>query len=383
MVRSLRDTIKNTSGVLKGLFVLGTILIIIGILHFTGLIEHDFSTRYGISIPDNSLWGITYQTLYAFGFLFIFVSLLLLLPIMDQKSRLSMEKLTPLWGLLIIIGIGFIVYSVLIYMNWLLVLDSNHSWFDYYMLGGILTFIGFVVLIFSPENFNDMIKYYSAYKGIFFLGVFIEILSFLSYSKLLLTFGILKTQWIVLCVIGIIPLFIGGIPLLLISIQNSLIKKILIIITSLLGLIIGGITYLAPTLALNKIIFPMSVFKYNNYFDYLVFGSLLFIGSLLWIKINFKGKFLKRNTIWGLFLILGFINILVSSMLVISDTYFIDLGITPFLENKSTLAGYSILGMTWDVYFFNGIFIIIIAIIIITSNLFIETLEVDSLKVNF
>ena len=122
----------------------------------------------------------------------------------------------------------------------------------------------------------------------------------------------------------------------------------------------------------------MSIFKYNNYFDYLVYGAILTFAGVAGITIIYQKTLRHKNNIWAIILSLGIIQILISMILVTSDTYYIDLGLAPFLENFPNLNGHSLFGMTWDDFFFNGLFTTIISLIIISLILFIETLEFDN-----
>ncbi len=71
----MRDTVKTVVSFLKCIFVFGFILILIGFLYFMEIFTHDdLSGKYGAKILDNSLFGITYQTLFMFGFSFVIIS---------------------------------------------------------------------------------------------------------------------------------------------------------------------------------------------------------------------------------------------------------------------------------------------------------------------
>ena len=161
-------------------------LILVGFLYFIEYFKHDLSIKYGLDIPDNSLYGITYQTLYMFGFYFILISLLLILPLVDQKSRNLVNKANFLWVLITIADFEVILYSLLINNHILPAFNPNHTWFDYLVLGGILSFIGFNMLVFSIKDLQVLEKYFPIFLSLIILGLVIELLSFLAYSKLLI-----------------------------------------------------------------------------------------------------------------------------------------------------------------------------------------------------
>ena len=351
-------------------------LILVGFLYFIEYFKHDLSVKYGLDIPDNSLYGITYQTLFMFGFYFILISLLLILPLMDQKSRNLVNKANFLWILITIVGFEIILYSLLIDNHILSAFNPNHTWFDYLVLGGILSFIGFNVLVFSIKDFQVLEKYFPILSSLIILGMVIELLSFLAYSKLLI--GLKKSVWIDLFLVGIVPLYFGGLPFCLSKIITPFTKIKYIRVLVSFSVTIGFLVYLAPTFALNKLILPMSIFKYNNYFDYLVYGAILTFAGVAGMTIIYQKTLRHKNNVWTIILSLGIIQILISMILVTSDTYYIDLWVTPFLEIFPNLNGHSLFGMTWDVFFFNGLFTTIISLIIISLILFIETLEFDN-----
>lgn len=377
MTVNLLNTLKAVIGLLRGVFLFGLLLIFIGFLYFTEFIRHDFANISNVDLLDNSLWGITYQTLYMFGFYFVIISLLLLLPLMSRDTRNLMSKMNDLWIFISIIGIVVISYSVLVNAHLLLALNSKHSWFDYFILGSILSLIGYNVLIFSIGDFDILNKYSVIFQGLIILGIILELISFLTYCKLLLGLGIPKPAWEGLFFVGIVPLYFGGLPYSLTKAQQSITPHKTIPIVLVSCIIIGGLTYLAPTLAINKIILPMTIFKYNNYFDYLLFATILTLVSIVGITLHFHELMRPRSIVWYSIFILGLIQIFISLVLVISDTYFLDLGLTPFLEDFPYLNGYSLLGMRWDGFFINGFFTTSLALIIISLILFLEALELN------
>ncbi len=297
---------------------------------------------------------------------------------MDQNSRYLIVKMKPVLFFFTIFGTEIILYSILINMHILPCLKPDHSWFDYFVLGIILLFVGFTILIFSIEDVQVLGKYAPLFLIFIIFGCFLELVSFFAYSKILNMFGIKKSVWKDLFFAGIMPIYIGGLPFSLYKIQHTTNRKYSISISAISLIVVGSLVYLSPTLALNRIILPMTIFNYNDYFDYLLFGSTLTLIGIIGITLVFYEFMRAKNVYLVVIFILGAIQIVLSMILLISDTYFIDLGLRPILENLSNLNGYSIFGMTWDVFFFNGLFTTLISLIIISLIIYLETLELDS-----
>ena len=367
-------TIKYT-GVLKWILIFGGLIIVIGLTYFLGIFEIDF--EYSLLFPPapvNSLYGITYFALYAFGFYLVIFALLLILPTLTTNQRKGLNKYQKFFIALGVFGLGLISYSLLINPNILPILGSNQKWFDYFIIGMIISFSNYLVLMFSTKNFQEL----SNYNWVWFLlvctGIITEFLSLLTYWSLLRIIWVSPTSWGDLYFIGLIFLFLGGLPLLLSYKPTGQKESLILGILSLILIISGIITYLAPTLALNGIFIPLSIFKYNRYFDYLFFGSLLLTGGVALVSsLEATLKYLSKYSIlWTIVLILGFFQYVCSILMEITDTYFIDLGLE-FLFFQSA-RGSLLFGMPWYVFLFNGLITTFSALIIVSSLIFKESI---------
>ncbi len=369
MFQHLREFIIKYTGVLRWILLVGVLLILIGLTYFLGIFKIDFEYSL-LGAPVNSLYGITYLALYAFGFYLVIFALLLILPALTKNQREKLKKYQKFFIAFGIIGLGLISYSLLINPNILPILGSNQKWFDYFILGMIISFSNYLVLMFSTENFQELSNYNRVWFLLVCTGIIIEFLSLLAYWSLLRIIRMSPTSWGDLYFIGIIFLFIGGLPLLLSYKPTNQRDSLVLGHLSLILIISGIITYLAPTLALNGVLISLSIFKYNRYFDYLFFGSLLLIvGVALASTLEGVHKYLRKSrTLWALVLILGFLQYFCSILLEITDTYFIDLGLD-FLFLQSA-HGSLLFGMSWYVFLFNGLITTFSALIIVSSLIF-------------
>ncbi len=354
-------------------------IILIGLTYFLGIFEIDFEYSL-LGTPVNSLYGITYLALYAFGFYLVLLALLLIVPTLDRIGRKKLNYYQRFFISFGIFGLILILYSLLIYFSILPALISNHSWFDYFIIGVIISFSNYSVLIFSTENFQELSIYNWIWIPLISIGTVLEILSLFTYWSLFQIIGVSANSWGDHYLFGIIFLFIGGLPLLLSykqtdqRVSNGLGILSLILITS------GIITYIAPTLALNGILFPFSIFRYNKYFDYLFFGSLLLIlGVSIASNLEVTRKILKKfSLLWIFILILGFLQYIISILMEITDTHFIDLGLDfLFLKNAR---GSLLFDMTWNVFLINSFITTISVLIILSSLIFRESNLTDRIE---
>ena len=345
-------------------------IIFTGLSYFLGIFEIDFEYSL-LGAPINSLYGITYLTLYAFGLYLVFFALLLILPALDENRRKGLKRYRKLLISVVIFGLILILYSRLINLGILPTMNFNYNWLDYFVIGTMITVITYPILIFSTENFQDLAKYNWVWILLIIVGIYTELLSLLTYWSLLLTLGIPATSWGDLFLFGIVFLLLGGFPLLLSYKQTDKRISLGLGILSLILIVSGLISYLAPTLALNGVLLPLSIFEYNNYFDYLFFGALLLIMgvSIASYLEEFQNFFKKIPVLWFTLLFLGFLQYFVSILMEITNTYFIDLGLDfLFLESAR---GSLLFGMTWNVFFING-FIMTISVLIILSSIILK-----------
>jgi len=375
----LRDSAIKYIGILKFILIIGIMIIFTGLAYFLGILEIDFEYSL-LGTPVNSLYGITYLTLFALGFYLVILAILLILPTFDKINRKKLKNYQRLFISFGIFGTVLILYSLLIYLGILPTLQSYQTWFDYFIIGIMISFSSYLAFIFFTENFQELSVYNWIWALLVSAGFVIEILSLLTYWSLLQIIGISANYWSDLYLFGIVFLFIGGLPLLVSYKQTNKRVSSGLVILSLILIISGIITYIAPTLAINGLLFPFSIFKYNKYFDFLLFGSLLMIlGVSIASNLEITQKFLKKlPLLWFFFLILGFLQYLISILMEITDTHFIDLGLDfLFLRNAQ---GSLLFGMTWNVFLINSFITTLSVLIIVSSLIFKESdlaIEID------
>ena len=380
MFQHLRDTVIRYSGLLRWLIIIGSLTIVLGLGYFLGIYEIDFEYSL-IGVPVNSFYGITYLSLFAFGFYLILLALLLILPTLDSNSRRKLHKYQQLFIGGLMVGLGLISYSLLIYFEILPSLESRHTYFDYFVLGLLLLISTYLFLMFSFEKFQDLYLYNRIWYILICLGIMFELFALASYWSLMRIIRISQTSWGIFYFIGVIFLFIGGAPVLNSFKYNEKINRQITLILghiSAILIISGLITYLAPTLALNGIVFPLYIFEFNRYFDYLYFGSLFLIIGLA-IVFNLEGvqEYSKKySKLWVSVLIFGLSQYIVSILMEITDTHFTDLGVE-FLFQQSTTRGSLLFDMTWNVFLLNSFITTLSALMILSALIFKETLLVD------
>ncbi|MHA2094375.1 MAG: hypothetical protein ACW98F_07095 [Candidatus Hodarchaeales archaeon] len=362
----LRDGVVKYSGVLKWFLVIGCSIIVLGLMYFLGIFEIDFEYSL-LGAPINSFYGITYNTLLIFGFYLLIVALLLILPTLDLPGRNNLKNYFKLYIFLGMLGLGFIFYSLMINLNILPELDSAHKWFDYFVIGIILIVLSYLFVMSSTENYQELSQYFRVWVLLITIGIAIEIFSLLTYWSLLRIIPMNPSSWGDLYFIGLLFLYIGGLPFL--RTYKPTDKRLLTTmgVTSLILILLGLLVYLAPTLALNGILFPISIFKYNRYFDFLIYGSLLLIiGVSLASNNEIVHKYLKKFS--------------TSILMEITNTHFIDLGLDILFGQSSR--GSLLFGMSWNVFLFNGVITTLSALIIINSLIIAETDEKKAIEKN-
>ena len=359
--------------------IIGISLIIIGLLFFMGINKIDY--RYGGYLPQppsKSLYGITPYDFYAIGLYLLLIGLLLVFPTFNKDKRASLKNKNLLYLVITVNGLEIILYSFLINVNILPVLDPDHNWFGYFLIGFFVFFIGYMFVIFSMDDFSRLDNYQILWLSLVSFGVLMIIISLFTYWGLmrLLTFS--PNIWPTFLVFGILAIIIGGPPLLINRITNnkSLAGPFLWIPILITG--IGVITYLAPTMALNGILFPMTIFQYNNYYDYLIFGTVLILLGFPFILFSDKSKvrFVKERPVFITILVLGIIHFFLSIVLLLTDTYLIDIGLKSVLPQM----GYKtiILGMPSTVWYINGFILTMISLLGIHLLVLRETIKLDN-----
>ncbi len=369
----MRKIVVRSSSILLTLAGIGILTITLGIIYFSG----------AGGIESELFYGFNYGILLAFGFYLSLVGFFPVLTSLDASGKNAVQKFKPHLFLITGIGVIFLIYSALV-PHTLSPLTPSHTWFDYYLLGALLIIFGFSAILLTIRDRERIWKFKIILLLIFAIGILIEIVSLLTYFELLAFIDIKKSMWLTFYLFGGIILFIGMVSLM-ISASSSfrVIIHRLRFIWILIALI-GIIAYITPTLALNGIL-PETVFELMNYSDFLFFGGLAIIIGLLLISASEQAyDFIYKLRFLMLFLLLvGTIQLLISFILVLPTSEYIDI---PQLESLPlmTISDYPgttgflmLIGMTWDVFYINGIIMTFISIIFICSIVFFESEEIS------
>lgn len=366
----MREKIISIKKWILALISVGILITIVSFLLFIGLIETTDPVLYGL--PEKSLFGIEYQVLLAFGFYLTFFGLFLILPVQNRKNRNTLKRFNTFFLLLFLNGVELLVYSVLT-SNFLPPLESSHSWLDYYILGVFLILFSFTLIVFKIQDFSELKEQKIVYFLLCFTGIFLFILSLFSNNI---------SNWGVLSLYGCIIFYVGILPLLVTYAVNlrSFLDRFLVI--WIIITIIGVMIYLTPTLILNGL-GSMSIFKYIKYFDFLTFGIIFIIVGTIPLGLIQKGRSLiyKYRFLWILLLLLGVVQILISSILVLHTSYLVEIPID-FIISNVTPVGPMIIGMTWNIYYINGTVLTVISFAFICPILLFETLESEKESTN-
>ncbi|MFX0014598.1 MAG: hypothetical protein ACFFB2_05570 [Promethearchaeota archaeon] len=369
----MRKTVVRSSNILLTIAGIGILTIILGIIYFSG----------AGGIEGGLFYGFNYGILLAFGFYLSLIGFFPVLTSLDASGKKAVKKFYP--HLLLLTGIGFIflIYSTLV-PHILTPITPSHTWFDYYILGAVLIIFSFSTILLATHDRTRLWRFRIIFFLIFFAGILFEIASLLTYFDLLAFIDIEKSMWLTFYLFGGVILFIGMIPLLISASSNfrAIIHRLRFIF--ILIALIGIIAYIIPTLALNEIL-PITVFEFMNYYDFLLFGSLAILIGLLLISASDQAyEFIyKLRFLMILLLFVGTIQLLISFVLVLPTSEYIDI---PQLETlplmtisdfPNTYGMLMLIGMTWDVYYVNGIIMTFISIIFICSIVFFESEEIS------
>ncbi|MFX0185994.1 MAG: hypothetical protein ACFE95_23160, partial [Candidatus Hodarchaeota archaeon] len=368
----MRKAIVKSSNILLTLGGIGILTMTLGFLYFSG----------AGGIGEGLFYGFNFGILLAFGFYLSLVGFFPVLTSLDIGSKNTVRKFYPHLIIISVIGIILVIYSGLV-PHTLEPLDPSHRWFDYYIFGALLIVFGFSSILLAVRNRERIWKFKIVLFLVFFIGILIEIASLLIYFEALEFLEIEKSMWLTFYLFGGIILFFGMIPLLVGA--SSGFRRVIHQLRFLwiLLALIGIVVYFVPTLALNNIL-PLTVFDYMGYFDYLIFGGLIIAIGLLVLSASDQAyDFIYKLRFVMLFvLLIGTIQLIISFVFVLPTSEFIDipqlesLPMVTLSEFPSTYGYLMLLGMTWDVFFINGIIMSFIAIIFICSIVFFESEEI-------
>ena len=345
-------TVVKLSRILLTITGIGITAIALGILYFSGLAS-----------SDRLFYGFDYKILLSFGFFFGFVGLFPVLTSMDINMKKNVKKVYI--HLLVIIGIGVvgIIYSFLVYGNYLSSFDPSHSWFDYLIITSFFLFFGFSSLIFAVENRERLWGYKLVFLLFIAIGLIFYVLSGLAYGQYL-DFGelipILDVDWSVFFIAGSIITYLGLLPLMVTASQgfrDRIYKlRFLWIITSLIGFLL---VILAPVIMyyeINVLGIEWTVILYT--------GALIeFISLFLFVGSDSVVSFLQKlRVLWIFLLLLGILSVIVSLVLVQSTSTIM----VSYFDIET------LLGFRWEIYFVIGTVLTVSALILIGALLFYE-----------
>ena len=216
----MRKSVIKYKGSLTWLIVISISLLIIGLLYFLGFNKIEYEGYYP-QPPSKSLYGITPYAFYALGFYLLLIGLLLVLPTLNKGNRTSLKKNKLLYLIITINGLEIIIYSIFINLNLLPVLDPDHNWFGYFLVGFFVFFIGYMLVIFANDDFTELANYRNRLSFIVSFGVLIIIISLFTYWGLMRAFTISPNEWPPILMCGVLFLIIGGSPLLITRLTNN------------------------------------------------------------------------------------------------------------------------------------------------------------------
>jgi hypothetical protein len=310
-------------------------------------------------VEGGLFYGLNFGVLLAFGFYLSLIGFFPVLTSLNVSSKNTVRKFYPHLIIISVVGVILVIYSGLV-PHTLEPLDPSHTWFDYYIFGALLIVFGFSTILLAVRDRERIWKFKIILFLVFFVGIFIEIASLLTYFEVLEFLNIEKSMWLTFYLFGGIILFFGMIPLL-VSASSSFRRVIhhlrfLWILIALIGIIVYFIIFGGLTIAIGLLLLSASDQAYD------------FIYKLRFVML--------------LILLLGTIQLIISFVFVLPTSKFIDipqLESIPFvtLSEYASTEGYLMLqGMTWDVFFINGIIMSFIAIIFICSIVFFESEEI-------
>jgi hypothetical protein len=336
----------------------------LGFAYFLDILEIDFEYSL-LGAPIHSFYGISYVTLFIFGYYLVILTSVLLFSISERDKQKQFHNYQNILLSVSVAGGGIILYSYLNFLGVLPSIASYHDWFDYFFVGLIFFSLTYFIIVFSNEKLQQSFQYNKILILLLGFGIAIEIFSILTYWSLMKGFQAPPDTWNVYFSFGLIFLFGGGIPILRAYKPKKANLSIFLAVLAILLMISGLIIYLAPTLALNDFFMPMSIFKYNKYFDYLIYGSLLLIsGIALGVNNeNLQNRLRKFSLLWLIIFLFGALQVFISGVMVLTDSYFVDLGLRSFFHQD--LTGSMLFGMRWNVFLFNGIITTLSVLIII------------------
>ncbi|MHA1227066.1 MAG: hypothetical protein ACTSPV_10030, partial [Candidatus Hodarchaeales archaeon] len=308
-----------------------------------------------------------------FGFYLSIVGLIPVLTSLDDNMKNNIKKI---YGhLLVLTAIGTIgmLYSLLVYGNYLAAFDVGHSWFDYLIISSIIVFLAFTPLLFSIKDRERL----WSYKFLFVISLVIGILFILisavvygQYFDLGTIHPMLDVDWNVIFFVGTIFAYFGILPLVIsgsVEFREFMHRlRILWVVGTLVGVILVTMSLF---MALNS--FTIQDIEWPVF---LVFGALVLLGSSIFLvsSESISNTLKKLKFVWLFILMVGIILTVISFILVLSTSAL-----------TTNLFGIDLLmGMNWEMYNIYGLIMTVFALVFIGSIVFYESEDVSAVGIS-
>ncbi|MFX0014597.1 MAG: hypothetical protein ACFFB2_05565 [Promethearchaeota archaeon] len=363
----MRKTVTRSSKVLLTIAGIGVLSLFIALLYFTG-VASSVDTAADPIRWNRLFYGLDYRVLTAFGFFLSIVGLFPSLAVLDTRGKKSVKKLY--FHVLLLVGIGFLmlIYSNLVYGDYLSIFDPYHTWFDYFVIAAILIIFGLSLILFGVENRERLWNFKFLFVLFVLVGLSLQILSLIIYGGYLDLPGF---TWDIFFLNGLIVLYLGVIPILFTASTNfgRVLHKLRFI--WILVALIGFVLLIGSYLVYFEII-DQSVVLNTDWYAFMAYGGLLFIlmCSILAGTKQSNEFITKLRYIWLITLFLGVISIIISAVLVLPES--------PEISSVvGELLGNTLFEVTWDIYYMYGIILVISSLSFICSILYFETEEIS------
>jgi hypothetical protein len=314
------------------------------------------------------IYGFEPQIFAAYGFFLLVIGLLPVFTVLDTNAKKGVKKLYVHLLLLFGIGILMLIYSALVYGDYLTAFDPLQTWFDYFIIAALLIIFSLLPILFSIQDRERVWNFKLFFALLILIGIALEIISIVIYSQILV---IPDVGWDIFFLFGLIMLFLGVVPLLLTAGPNfrELLHRLRII--WILGFLIGIVLVLVSYLVVSEII-EKSLVLDTDWFVILAYGGLLTLLVILPLTsaVQLTGIIHKLRFLWLVAFFFGIISVIISAILVLPESFEVEAAV-------GTLLGTSLLGVTWDIFYMYGTLIIILSLSFIGSILYFETEEVS------
>ncbi|MHA1972181.1 MAG: hypothetical protein ACTSW1_04255 [Candidatus Hodarchaeales archaeon] len=355
----MRKTVIKLSRILLTISGIGIAIISLSILYFSGLAS-----------PDRLFYGFNYQSLLAFGFYLSFIGLIPVLTSLDDNMKNNIKKIYGHLLLLTAIGAIGVLYSLLVYGNYLAAFDAGHSWFDYFIISSLIVFLAFTPLLFSVKNRERLWNYKYLYMIFLVVGSICILLSSLIYGQFLdlgTILPMLDVDWYVIFFVGIIFAYFGILPLVISGSEEFREFMHRFRFLWVIGILAG---LLLITMSLMGVLYDFTI-QNIEWPVFLVFGTLiLFTSSIFLVSSEEISSTIKKlKFLWFFVLLIGIVITIISFILVLSTS--------AFTANIFVID--QLMDMNWQMYNTYGLIMTVFALIFIGSILFYESEDVGAI----